>query len=119
MRVAWALALLAAGAGTALVTVLLHQLWWGLVLGAAATLAVLVAVGRGWWTRLPFGLGWVAFVAWVVPARPEGDYVVSSDPAGYTLLGLALLVLVGSVATLPPPGRGPTRGSAPPPRMTG
>lgn len=118
MRVAGALALLVAGAGTALVTVVLHQRWWGLLLGAAATCAVLVAVGRGWWTRLPFGLGWVAFVAWVVPPRPEGDFLVSSDLAGYALLGLAVLVLVGCVATLPRPGGGCPGRSVPPPRMT-
>lgn len=98
--------LLVAGAATALATVALHAYGWGFLLGAAATLAALVAVGAGWWTRLAFGLGWVGFIAWVTPARAEGDFAISSDPAGFGLLALALAVIVYSVATLPRPRRG-------------
>ena len=105
MRVAGAVVLLVAGAVTALATTAVHQLWWGLLLGAAATVAALVALGRGWLTRFPFGLGWTGFVVWVAPARPEGDYAISSDAPGYALLTLALVVLVFSLATLPRPGR--------------
>ena len=98
--------LLVAGAATALATVALHSYGWGFLLGAAATMTTLVAVGAGWWSRLAFGLGWVGFVAWVTPARAEGDFAISSDPAGFGLLALALAVIIYSVATLPRPRRG-------------
>lgn len=104
MRVVGALLLLLAGVATSIATVALHPRWWGLLLGAAATLTVLHALGRGWSTRLPFGVGWAGLVAVVAPTRPEGDFVISADAPGYALLGLALVVLLWSVATLPRPG---------------
>ena len=118
MKVVTAVALLVVGAATALATVAVHQLWWGLLLGAAATVAALLALPRGWWSRTPFGLGWAFLVAWVATPRSEGDFAISSDAAGYLLLLLALVVLVWSVVTLPRPGRtapGPSEGQ---PRMT-
>ena len=108
MRFLVAALLLVAGAATALATVALHPFGWGFLLGAAATLAALVAVGAGWSTRLAFGIGWVGFIAWVTPTRAEGDFAISSDPAGYGLIALALVILVYSVATLPRPRRGST-----------
>ena len=108
MRILVAALLLVAGAATALATVALHPFGWGFLLGAAATLTALVAVGAGWSTRLAFGLGWVGFIAWVTPTRAEGDFAISSDPAGYGLIALALVVLIYSVATLPRPRRGST-----------
>ncbi|MFC6286210.1 hypothetical protein ACFP3Q_07910 [Nocardioides sp. GCM10027113] len=104
-RAAAAVGLLPAGAATALATVALHQRWWGLALGAVATAAALVALPPGAWSRLPFALGWAGLVGWVLTPRPEGDYAISADPQGYSLLGLALLVLVWAVATLPRPER--------------
>jgi hypothetical protein len=109
MRIVVAVLLLVAGAATALATVALHTLGWGFLLGGVATLAALVAVGPGWWTRLAFGLGWVGFVAWVTPTRAEGDYAISSDLAGYALIAFALVVFVYAVATLPRPRRGALR----------
>jgi hypothetical protein len=106
MRFLVAALLLVGGAATALATVALHPFGWGFVLGTVATLAALVAVGAGWWTRLAFGVGWVGFIAWVTPTRAEGDFAISSDLAGYGLLVLSLVVLVYSVATLPRPRRG-------------
>lgn len=102
-RVAGAFLLFAAGAVTALGTVAVHQSWWALLLGLAATAAALVAIGRGWTTRLPYGLGWAGLVAWVAPKRPEGDYVLASDLAGYAVVGAAAAVLVWSLGTLPRP----------------
>lgn len=119
MRFAVAVVLFVAGAVTALATTAVHQLWWGLVLGVAATVAALVALSPGWLTRLPFGLGWTGFVAWVAPSRPEGDYAISSNAQGYALLASALVALVFSLVTLPRPGRGASARSAAPPRMTG
>jgi hypothetical protein len=105
MRFAGAVLLGLLGAATALATVVLHQVWWGLLLSLAATVAVLVGVPRGWLSRLPFALGWAGLVAWVAPQRPEGDYVIGSNTAGYALLGLALVVLLFAVVTLPRPRR--------------
>jgi len=122
MRLRWAVptavGLLVAGAATAVATVAVHQRWPLLQLAGLATALVVVALPAGWATRLSFGLGWTVLVAWVVTPRAEGDYVVSSDPQGYALLGLALLVLVFSVATLPRRGHGSPATSAPAPRMT-
>jgi hypothetical protein len=118
MKVVVAAALLVVGAATALATVAVHQLWWGFLLGTAATVAALLALPRGWWIRTSFGLGWVGFVAWVAAPRSEGDFAISSDAAGYTLLLLALVVLVWSVVTLPRPGRPSPAASEGQPRMT-
>ena len=119
MKVLVAALLLVAGAVTALATVALHTIDWGFLLGAAATMAALVAVGAGWWKRLAFGLGWVGFVVWVTPTRAEGDFAISSDLAGYGLIALAMVVFVYSVATLPRPRRGTPEQSATPPTMSG
>ena len=68
-------------------------------------LATLVAVGPGPWTRLPFALGWVALLICLMPTRAEGDFVISADGTGLTLLALGLVVLTFALATLPRPGR--------------
>ena len=108
MRVAAALLLLAVGFATALATVAVHDSWGWLLLGLGATGLALHALGPGWHTRLPFGLGWAALVLVVAPTRAEGDYVLSSDPSGYAVLAVAVAVLVWSVATLPRPRRRPS-----------
>jgi hypothetical protein len=104
MRILAAAALLVAGAGTGLATVAVHEVWWELALAVAATSFALLALPAGWWTRLPFALGWAAMVGWLVPARPEGDYAIGQDPQGYVVLGLAVAVLVVGIASLPRPG---------------
>ncbi len=104
MRFLVAALLLVCGAATALATVALHSYGWGLLLGAAATLVSLVAVGAGWSRRLAFGAGWVGVIAWVTPTRAEGDFAISSDLAGYGLLGAdaAGPRLLGGHASAPP-----------------
>jgi peptidoglycan/LPS O-acetylase OafA/YrhL len=98
-----ALALLLGGAVVGVAAVALHTIWWGLLLGALATAATVYALPAGWWLRAPFGVGWAGLVGYLSVPRPEGDYVISSDANGYLLLGLALVVLVVSLATLPRP----------------
>ncbi len=106
MRVAGAAVLLVAGAGTALATTALHQHWWGLLLGAVATLATLVAAGSWLADPLPVRarLGRLRRVGRPRRGR-EGDYAISSDGQGYALLMLAFVVLVYALVTLPRPGR--------------
>jgi hypothetical protein len=104
MRPLLAVALLLLGVGTGLAAVALHEFWWGLLLSALATGAALLALPPGWWSRLPFALGWAGLVGWVVSPRPEGDYAIGQDLPGYTLLGIAVLVLGFGLATLPRPG---------------
>jgi hypothetical protein len=105
MRPLVAGALLLLGVGTGVASVALHELWWGLLLTVAAMVATLVGLPPGWWSRLPFALGWAGLVGWVVSPRPEGDYAIRQDRPGYALLGLAVLVLGFGLATLPRPGR--------------
>lgn len=95
--------LLLVGAVTAIATVGLHQIWWGFVLAFAATFVTAYALPPGWWTRLAFVVGWGAMVGWLTVPRDEGDYLVSSDLAGYALLGLGLVLVMFGVATLPRP----------------
>ena len=103
MKLLVALGLLLVGAATAIATVGLHQIWWGFVLAFAATFATAFALPPGWWGRLAFVVGWAAMVGWLTIPRDEGDYLVSSDLAGYAMLGLGLLLVMFGVATLPCP----------------
>lgn len=105
MRLLAAAGLVLAGAVTGLASVAVHERGWWLLLAAAATGTALVALPPGWWSRLAFTLGWTGLVGWLVLPRPEGDYAIGSDPAGYGLIGLGLLILVAGVATLPRPAR--------------
>lgn len=98
--------LLIAGALTGVAAVALHPLWWGLLLGSAAVLAASLGLPAGWTRRLPFGAGFAVIVAFAAVGRPEGDFVVAGNSAGYALIGLTLIVALLSLATLPRPGRG-------------
>lgn len=110
LRWAGGAGLLLLGASTAVAAVVAHETWWGLALAVAAVVATQVAIGPGWLTRLPYAGGFAGIVVWVLPTRAEGDYLISSSPSGYTLLGLTLVLVVVSVATLPRPRRVPDRG---------
>lgn len=106
MRALLALPLLLLGALTAVATVAVHGRWWGLALACGAVLATEVAVGPGWATRLAFAGGFVPVVVRLAVARPEGDFVIGADAAGYALLVLTVVVAVLAAATLPRPGSG-------------
>ena len=103
MRVAGALLLAVAGFLSGLATVAVHQSWWGLLLGLVATALALVALGPGWATRLPFGVGWAALVTVVAPTRAEGDFVLSASTSSYAVIAAAVVAVVWSVGTLPRP----------------
>lgn len=113
LKVLSALAMLLGGAAVGLASVALHSLWWGLLLAVAATAAALWALPPRWWSRTPFGAGWAVMVAYLSVPRPEGDYVISADWQGYSLLGFGVAVLIFSLATLPAPAsRAARRGDA-------
>lgn len=100
-RAPLALALLLLGALTGIASVAVHQWWWGLPLGVAAPVATAVALPAGWWSRLPFSLGWVVMVGYLTIPRPEGDFVIPDGTAGYVLLVVAMVLLVSGLVTLP------------------
>jgi hypothetical protein len=73
----------------------------GLLLAVATTWAVPWWQLRSRWPRTAatYCLGWLGMFAVVVAGRPEGDYAVAGDPAGYALMAAGFgLVVVGVVA---------------------
>lgn len=102
-----ALGLVIAGAAIGLAAIALHMLTWGLLLAAAASLAVVWALPPRWWTLPPYALGWwIPFlIAW--QGRREGDYAIASSRYGYGLLAVAIAVLAAAmvIATLKAPAR--------------
>lgn len=105
MGVRLAPASLLAGLAAAVGTVAAHQWWWGLLIGAAASVVTLLVTPAGWWTRLPYAVAYAGVVGLAATPRGAGDYLVASTGRGYAVLGLALVVLLLAVATLPKPGR--------------
>ena len=105
MKLLVAVGLLVLGVAAGIATVAVHELSWGLPLGVAATAVTVYALPPGWSTRLAFVVGWVAIVGWLTVPRPEGDYLISQDWPGYTVLVLGLVILVAGIATLPRPRR--------------
>lgn len=99
-RVPLAVLCLLGGLAVSTCTVLLHGYPWGLVLGVATTAAVMVALPPGWWSRLAFAIGWVTVLWRATTQRPEGDYLVSSNPSGYALLVAGMVVLGGGFVGL-------------------
>jgi len=110
-RVAAAAGLLVAGGVVGLAAVALYDWWWGLALGAAATLGSLLVLPRGWLIRLPYAAGWVLVLAEAMVPRPAGSYAVGRTPRGYALLGVGLAVILLTAATLPLGRRVVGRGS--------
>jgi len=86
---------------------------WGLLLGLAAALAVVVLarqLGRG------HGLfavgGWIVGLAAILLGRPEGDFVIASDFLGWAFLLAPIAVLIAAATW----GGAPDSGRRPVPR---
>ena len=85
-----------AGAAVALAAVADHRMG---VLGLA--LAIAASLALPWWLRgsarprlaASYAAGWLVVFALVLRGRPEGDYAIASDLAGYALIVTALVVV--------------------------
>lgn len=91
------LAALVAGGLTGVAAVVLHQQWWWLATALLTGLLVLLALP----TRTP-RVGWSLASGLMVlggaVARPEGDYLVPANAAGWTLLIGAVVSLLVALA---------------------
>lgn len=105
LRLPLALVLLVGGGLVGTAATLVHGLGVGMVLTLVATLSALLALPPGWWSRLPFSIGWLLVVVYFSNPRPEGDYLVAGDTEGYVLLGLGMVAVLVSIVTLRPPSR--------------
>lgn len=89
------------GAVSGAAAVLVHQAWWGLVLGLAAALVTLAWLPAGP-LRLGFAAGWLLVVSRAALTLPAGDYLIASDAAGWSFLAGSLVLVVAALATLGP-----------------
>ena len=72
-------------------------------------LAVGTSLAAGWLLRgtgrprlaASYSLGWLAVFGVAVAGRREGDFVLASDAAGYTLMVAAFALVVLAVTALP------------------
>ncbi len=103
VRLLVALALLVLGAFAGMAATLVHQRWWGLLLGLTAATFVTRALSAGGW-RFAFMLGWLGAVGYAVLPRTEGDYLIADSGAGRGLLGGSFLIFLAALSTLPGPG---------------
>lgn len=91
---------LLAGAVVGAAATFVHGRWLGLVLALVATLATVLALPPGWWSRLPFVLGWMGVVLYFANPRAEGDYLVAADASGYVLLASGMAVVALGLVTV-------------------
>ncbi len=104
---------LALGLVLATMVVAVHGRWWSLMLAAATTLAVVLALPAGV-ARIGLAAGLAVGVGLATRTRPEGDYLVAADARGYLLEALVVVVVVGALVTLPGPRRSRLRDGPPP-----
>ena len=93
------LALLVVGALVGLAGIAVHELWWGQLLTAVAVVALQVAATPGW-QRIALAVGWLAPLGYAMAERPEGDFAITEDFGGYLLVGLSVLAILFTTATL-------------------
>ena len=98
VRLLVALALLVSGAAAGLAATLVHQRWWGLLLGLAVAALATCALPVGG-RRCAFVVGWFAAITYAVLPRAEGDYLISDSLAGYGFLGGSFVILLTALAT--------------------
>ncbi len=103
VRLAVVLALLAVGASAALAATLVHQRWWGLVLGLAAAGLTTFALPAGS-RRFAFMVGWLGAIGYALVPRTEGDYLVAASGSGYGLIGGSFALFLAALTSLPRPG---------------
>ena len=103
LRVLLAVVLLVVGAAGALAAILVHDRWWGLVLGLAAVTCTAWALPAGT-LRFVFILGWLAALGHALTPRTGGGFLISANVGGYGLLGGSTVVFLVVLATLPAPG---------------
>jgi hypothetical protein len=92
------------GLAVAVATLAVHRTLSGVVIAGAAALAAMWALH--WWVpraATTFAAGWLAVLLVAIAGRGEGDYVVSSDTLGWTLIGFGFVVLVTGIAWGRPP----------------
>lgn len=98
---------LALGLLSAAAAVLLHQLWWGMLLGVVVSGLLWWALPPRWWARLAFSLGWLAVAAAASVPLGAGDYLVPANVLGYAFLIWSVILVIASVVF---PGRRRNRG---------
>ena len=96
--VAFAVVAALIGMATAIAAIAVHRSG-----PAWLTLAVAASVGVAWGLRstgtprlgASYCLGWLVVLGFALAGRPEGDYVLAGDTAGYVMMatGFALVVL--------------------------
>lgn len=99
LRTLVALALLVVGAAGGLAAALVHERWWGLVLGLAAASLTTIALPPGGW-RFAFMLGWFGAIGYAALPRAEGDYLIASSGSGYALLAGSFGLFLVALATV-------------------
>lgn len=88
-------------------SVLIHAHVWGLGLALVTVILTAVALGQGP-ARLTFAAAWGAVVLRGSLQRPEGDFLVASNPAGWTLIAAAFALFIWGLVGVRGPGGGPT-----------
>lgn len=77
-----------------------HRTWYGLPLGVATSVVLLLALRPGW-TRTLYAVGWLGGGLALVGERGEGDTWFLADLPAYTMMGVAFVMVVVALATLP------------------
>jgi hypothetical protein len=97
------------GAATAVAAIAVHRSGPGwLALAVAASLGVAWALRSTGTPRLgaAYCMGWVGVLGVGLAGRPEGDYVLAGDTAGYVIMATGFALVVLGITSL---GRGDVR----------
>ncbi len=92
------------GVLTALAALAVHRsgpAWLVLAVGVSVAVPVLLRGTTAPRASASYCLGWLVVFGVAVAGRREGDYVLAGDPAGYTLMGTAFVLVAVGVSALP------------------